>query len=205
MKYPQFLPHQTTNSPFSPSFPCLFPPACNERKVHSFEINPLPLQSPFSVNIFPFLYLIFNFALSVGFSFLLVDEVVWSLDINRHHSLNYSHIGLLLVSTTYYILSLFTGFAYAAFQSGIPCNLSSRMHSLDHWVKVRFLCSLLSYIFIYLFWTFISLCKYTFIKVIKLTLWIPWALRAYVLLLNLIFLGSIWYNAWHIVGAQRRN
>lgn len=91
----------------------LIPSCCNGRKVHSFESNPLPHLRHVSVDTSPFLFQIFNFSLSGGLSVLFEDRVVWSLDINPHHSLIYSHIGLHLVSYTYLTLSHLTLFARA--------------------------------------------------------------------------------------------
>lgn len=85
------------HTPFIPIYFLLSPSCCNGRKAHSFEPNPIPPQKPVSV-IFHFLNLLFNFSLSMGFSFLFEDGVVWSLDISRHHSLSEGHIGLLLLS-----------------------------------------------------------------------------------------------------------
>ena len=83
------LPYLTCTFVFIPIYSLLIPSCCNGRKVHSLESNPLsPLRSV-SVDIFQFLYWMFNFSL-VGLSFLF--EEGWSgrpLDINPHHSLSH--------------------------------------------------------------------------------------------------------------------
>lgn len=62
--------------PFIPTYSLLISSCCKGRKVRSFKSNPFPPQRPISVNIISFVYQIFNFSLSMDFSFLFENGVV---------------------------------------------------------------------------------------------------------------------------------
>lgn len=143
----QFPPHQMAPA-LSPSILCSVPPAVMEERP-ILPAYPEPPWRPVSEDIFPFLYQILNFSLFMGLCFLHEDGVLWSLDLNPPHSELLAHSAsprFLNVSHSLPSHSDCTGASL-----GLECfiiNLSSTTRSLNHCVKVRFLCSLPSYILI---------------------------------------------------------
>lgn len=76
MEYFNFL-FTKMHIPFIPTYSSLISSCCKGRKVRSFKTNnPFPPQTPISVSIIFFVYQIFNFSLSMDFSFLFENGVV---------------------------------------------------------------------------------------------------------------------------------